>query len=125
VAALEVLINNTRVRDMIIDGSRTADIRTVIEESDNIGMQNFDMALMDLFQSGQISEEEALENCSNIRDFQMRLEGVVSGKARSDVADYEPAGQAPIAPNLSGGPSIEIEGVRDYQEKLRKRKSGG
>ena len=78
VPAVEVLMNNIRVRDMILDPARTNDISRVIEESQSAGMQSFDQSLMELFQKGLITQEEALNNCSNVRDFQMRLEGVVS-----------------------------------------------
>jgi len=87
VAAMELLIANQRVRDGILDPLRTADLKRVIEESANSGMQTFDQSLMELFSKQLINKEEALNNCTNRRDFQMRLEGVVSGDWRSKQND--------------------------------------
>lgn len=79
VAAVEILINNTRVRDLILDPARTLDIRRVLDESADIGMQSFDKSLVALYTSGLISEKEAVAQCSNPRDFKLRLQGVVAG----------------------------------------------
>lgn len=79
IAALEILLSNQRVRDMISDPARTIDLHRAIEDSADVGMQTFDQGLMKLVREGKITKEEALLNCSNVRDFQMRLEGVVSG----------------------------------------------
>lgn len=79
VPALEILLANQRVKDMILDPKRTSELHRVILESSNLGMQTFDENLMNLFQQGVITKEEALKNCSNLQDFQLRLEGVVAG----------------------------------------------
>ena len=79
VPALEILLANHRAKDMILDPKRTSDLHRVILESSNLGMQTFDENLMSLFQQGVITKEEALKNCSNLRDFQLRLEGIVAG----------------------------------------------
>ena len=79
VPALEILMVNQRVKDMILDPKRTLDISKAILESSNLGMQTFDDNLMRLYKEGLITKEEALNNCSNIQDFQLRLEGIVAG----------------------------------------------
>jgi twitching motility protein PilT len=79
IPAVEVLISNVRVKDMISDPTRTHDLSRVIEEGASVGMQSFDQSLMNLFQQGLITKEEALTNCTNVRDFQLRLEGIVGG----------------------------------------------
>jgi hypothetical protein len=43
-------------------------------------MQTFDQSLMEHYQKGLITEEEALLHCSNVQDFQLRLAGVVPGQ---------------------------------------------
>jgi twitching motility protein PilT len=49
IPAVEILIANQRVREMIADPEKTGDLHTVIEESrDSMGMQSFDQSLMDL-----------------------------------------------------------------------------
>jgi twitching motility protein PilT len=79
VPAVEVLINNLRVKEMISDPARTAEISRVIEESNSFGMQSFDQSLMWLFEKKHITKEEALTHCTNVRDFQLRLSGIVGG----------------------------------------------
>ncbi|NBT59275.1 type IV pili twitching motility protein PilT, partial [bacterium] len=80
IPALEILVNNVRIKEMIRDPSLTQDIRRAIEESRHNGMQTFDQSLMELYQKDLITEEEALLHCSNIQDFQLRLGGVVPGQ---------------------------------------------
>jgi twitching motility protein PilT len=41
-------------------------------------MQTFDQSLFHLFQSGLISQEEALHNATNPDEFKMRASGIVS-----------------------------------------------
>ena len=80
IPALEILVNNVRIKEMIRDPSLTQDIRRAIEESRHNGMQTFDQSLMELYQKDLITEEEALLHCSNIQDFQLRLGVVVPGQ---------------------------------------------
>lgn len=60
VAAFEIMANNLRVRDLIINGE-TED-RTyydVIEDGSALGMQTFDQHILELYEHGLISEETA------------------------------------------------------------------
>ena len=60
VAAFEIMSNNLRVRDLIINGE-TED-RTyydVIEDGAALGMQTFDQHILELYEQGLISEETA------------------------------------------------------------------
>ncbi len=82
VAAIEILLNNERVKEMILDPSRTSDLHKVIEESTAYGMCSFDQSLMELCQKGIITKEEAMNHCTNLRDFQLKLDGIVSGEWR-------------------------------------------
>lgn len=120
IAAHEIMVCNARVRDMIIDPERTISIRNAIEESENIGMCSFDQSLMRLYRQKLISEQEALANCTNVRDFQMRLQGVVSTQPSPD---NTPGNQFEVPKVDFGnfGPSIEIESVAVPN---RKKKTG-
>lgn len=80
IPAVEIMVSNVRVKEMILDPSRTQDISRAIEEGKHIGMQTFDQSLMELYQKSLITEEEALLHCSNVQDFQLRLGGVVPGE---------------------------------------------
>lgn len=42
-------------------------------------MQTFDQGLLKLLGAKRITTEEAFKHCTNIRDFQLKLEGVVAG----------------------------------------------
>src|SRR5213078_3261154 len=61
VAAVEVLVVNSRVREMIEDKERTKEIPQAIAQSyTTYGMQTFDQSLMLLFKQNIIAYEEAL-----------------------------------------------------------------
>lgn len=80
VPAVEILIVNQRVKEMIEDPDKTKDINLAIEDSkDSMGMQSFDQSLMDLLSRDLIDYDEALKLSSNPEDFQLRAAGVASG----------------------------------------------
>jgi len=77
VAAVEVLVCNGRVREMIEDKERTKEIPQAISQSfTTYGMQTFDQSLMVLFKQNIITYEEALRQCSNPDDFALRVSGI-------------------------------------------------
>lgn len=119
IPAIEVLLNNARVREMILDPNRTKDIESAIAESSSQGMQTFDQSLMALYQRELITVEEALNNCSNVRDFQLRLEGVVSGEIReSEDSSTSRADQIKQILEADKEPQhIEIEGITGVKSK--------
>jgi twitching motility protein PilT len=60
VAAFEVMANNLRVRDLIINGeTEERTFYDVIEDSSALGMQTFDQHILELYGFGLISEETA------------------------------------------------------------------
>ncbi|HPU94675.1 MAG TPA: PilT/PilU family type 4a pilus ATPase [Candidatus Gracilibacteria bacterium] len=61
IAALEIMFNNNAVSNMIRKAA-THQINSVIETSTKEGMQTMKKAVTDLFHTGLISEESALEN---------------------------------------------------------------
>lgn len=120
IVACEILLMNARVRDMVQDPKRTQDLLKAIEESNSEGMQSFDQSLMTLFQKDLISKEEALHNCSNIRDFQLRLGGIVSGDWREKDAEGEASRAKQIKDVLASDGTqapIEIEGIESPKKK--------
>jgi twitching motility protein PilT len=77
VAAVEVLVCNGRVREMIEDKERTKEITQAISQSfTTYGMQTFDQSLMMLFKQNIITYEEALRQSSNPDDFALRVSGI-------------------------------------------------
>ncbi|HUU03629.1 MAG TPA: type IV pilus twitching motility protein PilT [Myxococcota bacterium] len=89
VAALEVLIATTRVREMIEDKDRTKEVTDAISQG-NIayGMQTFDQSLMALLKEKLITYEEALRQCTNPDDFALRVSGI-SGTSDSSWDGFE------------------------------------
>jgi len=89
VAAVEVLVANSRVREMVEDKDRTKEIPTAIAQSyTTYGMQTFDQSLMLLFRQNVITYEEALRQSSNPDDFALRASGI-SGTSDSTWDDFD------------------------------------
>lgn len=82
VPAVEILLNNQRVKEMIEDPTRTKDLHIAIEESrDTWGMQSFDQSLMELLSQDLIDYDEALKLTNNPEDFQLRAAGIAADGA--------------------------------------------
>lgn len=80
VPAVEIMLNNQRVREMIEDPLRTKDLHLAIEESKEAwGMQSFDQSLLDLISQDLIEYEEALKLTNNPDDFQLKAAGLAEG----------------------------------------------
>ena len=77
VAAQEIMLVTARIREIILEEGRSSEIREAIGQGNtNYGMQTFDQSLMGLLQSGLITRDDALANCTNKDDFLLRLSGV-------------------------------------------------
>ena len=79
VPACEVMIANTRIREMIADPIKTRQIPLAIEEGVvSYEMQSFDQSLMGLLRKGHITLDEARAASSNPDDFILRTKGISS-----------------------------------------------
>jgi len=66
VAALEIMGNNLRVKDAIEHGeSEGKTFYEIIEAAGSFGWKTFDMAILELFEQGLVTEETALLYCTN------------------------------------------------------------
>jgi twitching motility protein PilT len=74
IPAVEVLINNGRVADRILDPMRTSEIHEVIAEGEFYGMQTFDQSLLSLVRQELITIDEAMRASSQPHDFTLMLE---------------------------------------------------
>jgi twitching motility protein PilT len=74
VPAIEVMINNGRIADRIMDSSRTSEIREIIADGDFYGMQTFDQSLLGLVRNELVTVDEALRASSQPHDFLLMLE---------------------------------------------------
>jgi twitching motility protein PilT len=68
-AALEVMIGNPAIKNLIREG-KTHQMYSIIETSSNIGMQTMDRSLSDLFKNGYCSHEECLIRAVDKETFQ-------------------------------------------------------
>jgi len=79
-AAIEILLNSPLIADLIFKGEVNA-IKGVMAKSRELGMETFDGALYNLYESGMIAYEEALKNADSVNDLRLRikLESKLSG----------------------------------------------
>ena len=74
VAAIEVMVMNGRIRDLILDPEKTHEIPDIISESGFYGMQTFDQALVELIKQGLVTLDDAKSAATNPHDFQLVLQ---------------------------------------------------
>jgi twitching motility protein PilT len=73
-AAVEVLVKNSRIETLILEG-RDGEIPDALKEGKDVyKSQTFDQALLDLYASGKISKTEALNGATSRNDLLMALE---------------------------------------------------
>ncbi len=77
VPAVEILVSTARVRECIIDKTKTTELLDTIEKGrETYGTQSFDQSLLDLIEKGLITYEEALKHCRNEVDFSLKYKGL-------------------------------------------------
>jgi len=77
VPALEIMISTAAIRDCLMSQEKTAGIPDLIEQGgQQYGMTSFDQSIMKLYRAGMISYEEALTQCTNTDDFELRVKGI-------------------------------------------------
>lgn len=72
VAAIEIMLNSPLIADQIFKGE-VNEIKGIMARSRELGMQTFDQALFDLYESGQISYEDALKNADSLNDLRLNI----------------------------------------------------
>jgi twitching motility protein PilU len=81
VAAVEILLNTPLVSDMIFKGE-VGEIKELMKRSRELGMQTFDQALFDLYESNAITYEDALRNADSVNDLRLQIK-LKSQRARN------------------------------------------
>ncbi|MFH1131348.1 MAG: ATPase, T2SS/T4P/T4SS family, partial [Pseudomonadota bacterium] len=75
--AVEVMVNSARIREMIEDPARTAEIQDAITEGLHpYGMVSFDRSLTELVKQKLVTYETALRNASNPDNFALVFRGI-------------------------------------------------
>ena len=72
VAAIEILINSPLIEDLIFKG-KVHEIKEIMQKSKEAGMQTFDMALFDLYESGTITYEDAMRAADSMNELRLRI----------------------------------------------------
>ena len=81
VAAMEIMLNSPLISDLIFKGE-VHEIKEIVAKSRELGMQTFDQALFDLYESDQISYEDALRNADSVNEVRLKIK--LEGKATQD-----------------------------------------
>jgi twitching motility protein PilT len=112
VAAVEVMINNSRISELIRE-SRAEEISDAIAEGQFFDMQTFAQALLDLVVAGEVDREVAANASTNQHDFLVALDqalkrkaaGVETDRPVSAMAEPEPK---PADPAQQPMPNLRI-----------------
>src|SRR3954465_15705357 len=112
VAAVEVMVNNSRIADLIRD-RKSEEIGDAIAEGQFFDMQTFTQALIELVLAGEADREIAANASTNRHDFQVALEQALKRQAagvESDrpVSEMEPE---PPKPGEEPMPGLRIAGA--------------
>jgi twitching motility protein PilT len=71
----EVMVNSTRIRDMLVDGRPPSEFHDAIAEGDYYGMQTFDQDLFSHLQAGRVRMEDAVAWATSPQDFKLMVSG--------------------------------------------------
>ena len=84
VPAAEVLVNSEAVRDQMRDLSKALNLPLLIREGAvPYGMQSFDQSIMNWYEKGVISYEDAVQAATNPSEFALRVQGVAASSDTS------------------------------------------
>lgn len=89
-AAIEILLNSPRIADLIKEGE-VLEIKEVMEKSEPMGMQTFDMSLYNLYKAGKITLDEALKNADAENNLRLKIELAEKGNTVTDIGKNQKA----------------------------------
>jgi twitching motility protein PilU len=72
VVAIEIMLNSPLISDLIFKGE-VHEIKEIMKKSRELGMQTFDQALFDLYETDKISYEDALRNADSVNDLRLNI----------------------------------------------------
>ncbi len=85
VAAVELLINTGAVYDAILEPEKFETINDLIAKGkQQYGTQTFDQALLELYEKGVISKEDALKASENPSDLELKMKGISTETSMED-----------------------------------------
>jgi len=71
-AVVEIMLNTPLIADLIFKGEVT-EVKEIMKKSRNLGMQTFDQALFDAYESNAITYEDALRNADSLNDLRLQI----------------------------------------------------
>jgi len=71
-AVVEVMLNTPLISNLIFKGD-VSEIKEIMKKSRNLGMQTFDQALFDAFETNMITYEDALRNADSVNDLRLQI----------------------------------------------------
>ncbi|MBL8351994.1 MAG: PilT/PilU family type 4a pilus ATPase [Burkholderiaceae bacterium] len=72
IAAVEILLNTPLISELIFKGE-VAEMKDLMKRSRELGMQTFDQALFDLYETNLVTLEDALRNADSINDLRLQV----------------------------------------------------
>ena len=88
VPALEVMLNEALIREIIVKGQYDK-ITDVMEQNSSMGMCTFDRALLNLFKEGLIDEDTVLKQADKSSDMKVKLQAIKLGKGDSELGNLD------------------------------------
>jgi twitching motility protein PilT len=95
IAAVEVMVMNSRIADLIRE-QRTEEIGDAVAEGAFFDMQTFEQALIDLVLAGQVEREVAANAATNVHDFEVALDQALK-RQTVEIAQEEAVVAAAVA----------------------------
>jgi twitching motility protein PilT len=110
VAAVEVMLNNARISDLIRD-QKPEEITDAIAEGQFFDMQTFSQALIELVLAGEVDREVAANASTNRHDFLVALEQALKRQAAGVETDRPVSEMEPqVKPGEEPMPGLRIAG---------------
>ncbi len=89
-AAMEILVRTPTIEKLIMD-NRDFEIKDAMERGrEHYKSQSFDQSLMELYNEGIISKEEAMSNATSPADLELKMSGIGNKKGSSHNHEDEP-----------------------------------
>jgi twitching motility protein PilT len=105
VAAVEVMVMNARIADLVREG-RADEITDAVAEGEYFQMQTFSQALINHVLDGRVDSEVAANAATNRHDFLVELEQALKRKRAADSRPIEQPHQHVAAPETVPAPTI-------------------
>ncbi len=103
-AAVEVLLGTKTIQELILK-NRLPEIKSIMEKSENLGMQTFDGALFKLYMDGRISHGEAMANADSANNLRLRIK-LAKGEGAT-------GGDTAKTADASGFGELSLEEIKD------------